>query len=565
MGAQAPYFYHNMTDKLKILMCSEASFLNSGFGTYAKELLSRLHNTNKYHIAEFASYGFVNDPRDKSISWTYYANAVKDTDPRHKEYAARGDNQFGRWRFEKVLLDFKPDIVIDIRDYWMSAYQELSPLRKYFHWILMPTVDSEPQQEDWIDTFISADAVFTYSDWGANVLKQQSSNSIKYINTASPGVDLNVFKVKDRQGIKKSFGFNEDDIIIGSVMRNQKRKLIPELFSSFRLLLDNLEQTNPDLGSKLYLYLHTSYPDMGWDIPELLKDNRLSNRVIFSYVCKNCHSVSCSVYSGVQTVCSKCLHKACNMPSVTEGFSSTDLSNMYNMFDLYVQYSICEGFGMPQVEAGACGVPIATVNYSAMCDIVKNLDAYPISIKTKFKELETKAMRVYPDNEHLAQIILDYIQLSDIEKSQIRNTTRKLTEKYYNWDHVTKVWETYFDELDNKGYRSNWNTKATYNLSINRSGNTDRKQNFEKLLTNCNNSFNNPDMIASSKILGMLKDADYGFSQNSPTQVIPFGYSNIEEYMQTLINNQNHAEKIKADNPSFDDDFIVYSRLKNQK
>lgn len=158
-------------EKLKVLMCSEASFLSSGFSIYAKEILSRLHATNKYEIAEFASYGAVNDPRDTQIKWKYYANIVSDKDPRHKEYASRTDNQFGRWRFEKVLLDFKPDVVIDVRDYWMSAYQGLSPLRKYFHWILMPTVDSEPQQETWLDTYLNADAIFTYSDWGADVLK----------------------------------------------------------------------------------------------------------------------------------------------------------------------------------------------------------------------------------------------------------------------------------------------------------------------------------------------------------------------------------------------------------
>ena len=125
-------------------MCSEASFINSGFGIYAKELLTRLYNSNKYNIAEFASYGFVNDPRDIGIPWTYYANAVKPEDPRHKEYTSRTDNQFGRWRFDKTVMDFRPDVVIDVRDYWMSYYQQLSPSRKHFHWILMPTVDSAP-------------------------------------------------------------------------------------------------------------------------------------------------------------------------------------------------------------------------------------------------------------------------------------------------------------------------------------------------------------------------------------------------------------------------------------
>ena len=64
-------------------MCSEASFISSGFGTYTKEILSRLYKTNKYNIAEFASYGMVNDSRDKSIDWTYYANAVNPNDSRH--------------------------------------------------------------------------------------------------------------------------------------------------------------------------------------------------------------------------------------------------------------------------------------------------------------------------------------------------------------------------------------------------------------------------------------------------------------------------------------------------
>jgi glycosyltransferase involved in cell wall biosynthesis len=550
-------------EKLKILMCSEASFLNSGFGTYTKELLARLHKTNKYTIAEFASYGFVNDPRDKDIDWIYYANAVKEGDPRYQEYTSRGDNQFGRWRFEKVLLDFRPDIVIDIRDYWMTAYQSKSPLRQHFYWILMPTVDSEPQQEDWIDTFLSANAIFTYSDWGAEVLSKQSSGKINYVGTASPGVDLNTFTIKDKEAIKHKFGLPNDSLIIGSVMRNQKRKLIPELFISFRKALDELQNTNPELGSKLFLYLHTSYPDMGWDIPELLKDNRLANKVLFSYICKNCKNVSCSVYNGVQTTCKKCMHKACSMPSVTEGFSSSDLSDVYNIFDLYVQYSICEGFGMPQVEAGACGVPIATVNYSAMCDIINKLQAYPINIKTKFKELETKAFRVYPDNDHLTSIILEFINLPEATRNNKRIETRKLTEKYYCWDQIAKKWENYFDLLDSHNYRANWNRES--NIIPNMPSNNNPKvSNLKFLAGACISNLKDGNKIGSCQMLNMLKDADYGFSQVGPTQIVPFGQNNIHEYVNQLISNNNAAEQARVKNIKFDEDFITYARLKNQ-
>jgi len=322
-------------------MCSEASFINSGFGKYAYEFLSRLHKTGKYDIAEFASYGFVNDPRDKNIDWTYYANAVRENDPRYQEYMSRTDNQFGRWRFEKVLLDFKPDVVCDVRDYWMTHYQPISPLRPYFHHVLMPTVDSAPQQEEWIDTFLSADAVFTYSDWGAEVLKNQSNNKINYIDTTTPGVNLDIFYMKDSKDLRSKFNIDQDAFVIGSVMRNQKRKLIPELFSSLKQLLSHLsQQNNPQ---KVYLYMHTTYPDMGWDIPELLNQYEVANHVLFTYLCKQCGNIEGSTFCGTQKICSKCLNKSSSFPSVSQGVSEDQLSDIYNLFDLYVQYAICLG------------------------------------------------------------------------------------------------------------------------------------------------------------------------------------------------------------------------------
>lgn len=543
-------------------MCSEASYINSGFGIYAKELLSRLHNSNKYEIAEFASYGFVNDPRDVSIHWKYYANAVRDNDPRHKEYTSRSDNQFGRWRFEKVLLDFKPDVVIDVRDYWMSSYQALSPLRKFFHWILMPTVDSSPQQEEWIDTFLSADAVFTYSDWGADVLKQQSSNKINYIDTVSPGVDVTTFKIKNRAEIKQSLDISADSIIIGSVMRNQKRKLIPELMSAFRLLLDRLENENFNLGKNIYLYLHTSYPDMGWDIPELLRQSRVSNKVLFTYVCKNCKNTQCSTFCGPQKVCSRCMNKSMTFPSVTDGVSSDVLSSIYNLFDLYVQYSICEGFGMPQVEAGACGVPIATVNYSAMCDVVNKLKAYPIKIKAFFKELETKALRVYPDNNDLVNYIIEFLKKPSPAREKDRYDIQNLTHQYYNWDVIAQKWERYLDQLDATGYRSNWSV-GSYQNTIQKKINPTPQTNFENLISICNNNFQNTEQIGSYKMLEILKNADYGFVQSGPTTMSAFDFTHVIDYVNTIINNNNQAQHTKEHNVQFDEDFIKYAHLKN--
>jgi glycosyltransferase involved in cell wall biosynthesis len=548
----------NNSDKLKVLMCSEASFLSSGFGTYTKELLSRLHKTQKYTIAEFASYGFVNDVRDRSIDWIYYANAVRDTDPRHKEYSSKPENQFGRWRFEKVLLDFKPDVVIDIRDYWMSAYQGLSPLRKYFHWILMPTVDSAPQQEDWIDTYLSADAVFSYSDWGGSVIKEQSNNKINYIGTASPGVNLDIFKIKDKTSIRNKYGIDPNWTIIGSVMRNQKRKLIPELFSTFRNVLNEIKETNPELGKNLYLYLHTSYPDMGWDIPELLKEHGIANKVLFSYICKSCGNLQCSTFVGPQKYCPKCYNKSCNMPSVTDGITQDQLSDVYNLFDLYVQYAICEGFGMPQVEAGACGIPVATVDYSAMSDIITKLEAYSIPIKTKFKELETKAYRVYPDNDALKDYIIRFIQTPESTRKDKGLRTRQLTEQHYCWDDIANIWDEYLSDLSSK-YRANWNINLP---TINTANNINAKSNLDRMLYYCSNYYGDATKIGSYKMLNILKEADYGFAQTGPTSIIPFSFKNIEDFFNTYATNNNISEQVRSSNKEFDEDFILYAKMK---
>jgi len=543
-------------------MVSEASFLSSGFGTYTKEILSRLHATGKYQIAEFACYGKVNDPKDISINWRYYANAVESNDPRHKQYNSSLENQFGRWRFERVLLDFQPDVVIDIRDYWMNSYQQFSPYRPYFHWILMPTVDSAPQQEEWIDTFMQADAIFTYSDFGRDTLMDQSGGKIKYIDTTSPGVDLKTFKPlqdTERSQIKQFFGL-EDAFIIGSIMRNQKRKLIPELFAAFKNLVNNLRQDNNPIADHLYLYTHTSYPDAGWDIPKLLKEYEVGSRVLFTYACKNCHYYEPSLFQHPIKHCKRCGQHSMSMPNVGNGLQTHHLNNIINLFDVYVQYAICEGFGMPQVEASSAGVPVMTVDYSAMSDIVKKINAYPIKVNQYFKELETKAIRVYPDNDSFVKHVIDYISLPDILKQQKRHETRRLTEKYYDWDIIAKKWESYLDSLQLTGLQGKWDRPlpAIENLS----SLSKEHASYDSIIRWVSNNMPHHPIASSMLLLNMVRDTDYGFTVNG-MNTQPYGLEEIKKTLESMVNNHNLAMQALANIDKLSkEDFIEYAHMK---
>lgn len=545
-------------------MVSEASFLNSGFGTYAKEILSRLHNTGKYEIAEFASYGKTNDPKDTSIKWKYYANAVDERDPRFQEYHSSSENQFGRWRFERVLLDFKPDVVFDVRDYWMSAYQQMSPLRPFFHWILMPTVDSEPQQEDWIDTFLHADAIFTYSDFGRDTILKQSNNKINYIDTTSPGVDLKTFApATNRKHIRNAMGLRDDMFIIGSVMRNQKRKLIPDLFYAIKKLLEKCEKNNNhSLGKNLYLYLHTSYPDAGWDIPQLLKEYKIGNRVLFTYNCKNCQFFYPSLFQHPACICPRCGQKSCTMPNVSGGVSSENLAIIMNTFDLYVQYAICEGFGMPQVEASACGVPLASVDYSAMNDVVNKVNGFPIKVGQYFKELETKAIRVYPNNNDFIKIIEEYYNLPDVLKEQKRFETRQLTEKYYNWDDIAKKWENYFDNIQLTGLQGKWDNTLPLLAEI-KDVPENLQNSYDFVTYLVSKHLPNHQIGTSSLMLNMIRDLEYGFIVNGYNTE---GYNNskVIDTLNTIIKNHNIAMTAKGMPEKLStEDFIQYAHMKD--
>jgi len=440
--------------KKRVLFVTECHNLASGFGTYAKQVLPRLAATNKYELAEFASYG--NTDKLGKIDWLYFCNSPA-TGEEQKQFDQNQANHFGFWRFDKVLLSFRPDIVLTYRDPWMDDWISRSPLRPYFHWIWMPTVDSAPQQRKWLQTFSECDALLAYSEFGEKTLREQSNNTLNVLGCASPAIDPSIYKPVPNKGAhKESFGLAPDSNIIGTVMRNQKRKLFMELMKSFRIFLDRAPAA---LAQKTFLYLHTSYPEpQGWNLSEGILEHGLVSKVLTTYICRHCNRFFVSIFQDAITGCKHCKNRSAVMPSVGNGLSIPDLIKIYNLLDLYVQYAICEGFGMPQVEAAACGVPVAAINYSAMADVIKFTKGYPINVKCFYRELETGADRAHPDNEHLANIILKHFSLPKNERDRKCFESRKGTMDRYDWNKTAKVWEKCIDSYEPVNLQGRWDS-----------------------------------------------------------------------------------------------------------
>lgn len=539
-----------MPRKKKILWVGEASFLNTGFAVYSKELLSRLHATGKYTIAELGIYGGVNDPRRFDIPWTYYGN-MPATPEEEQVYARDMTAQWGAQHFEEVLLDFKPDIVADCRDWWMLEFVERSPLRRCFHWVIMPTIDSAPQREQWNSTYLNADAVLAYSEFGRDTMLKETGGSVKFVGLAPPAADYEVWTPSpNRKQLREFMGLEQDINIVGTVMRNQKRKLYPELILAFKSFMEQ----HPALGKKTFLYCHTAFPDVGWDIPLLVKESGIGHKILFTYHCKECGYVFPSFFQDAVQCCPRCKKLAARLPTSDNGITNKQLADVVNTFDVYVQYSICEGFGMPQVEAAACGIPVMAVNYSAMESVVKNLKGIPIDVGTFFRECETHAYRAYPDSKDFIAKLARFLNKSEDQRLELSRTVYRNCRQHYSWDQTAKVWEKAIDSLPVLSPEQTWRSQPRLG---NPTAVPPEGLSNESFVRWCvANIWGELEKINSYVVLRMIRDLNYGHAPsagnifydeesavNSVSKFTPFTRETILNTVRNLASMKNISEQ----------------------
>ena len=531
--------------KKRILMVGEHHIAKSGFGLYTREILSRLHKTGKYDIAELSCFNSGKD--SKSVPWKVYPNATEGDKEATKIYNQDPANVFGKWRFDQIVLDFRPDIVFDIRDPWMLEYQSISLLRPYFHWVIAPTVDSTPQQMQWLQSFSTADVVLGHTDWAVDYLKQ-SRNTMNAITSVSDSVDTNVFRpINYSSTLNRAHHLiPKDAYVVGSVMRNQKRKLIPNLMGIVKQVRALTQKTN------VYLYLHTSYPERsGWDIPTLLQEYEAYNFVLFTYYCDRCSKVHSSTWKGAKAICPFCSNEAAHMPNVVKGLTDSQLKNVYNLFDLYIQYAICEGLGIPQLEAASCGVPICSVDYSAMSEVTDKLEADKISYAL-FKELDTGALRAIPNDSEAVVKIIQHMQ--DTKENKIRKKKlirEKIIEKY-SWDKTTDRYIDIFDALEPKNM---WNVPLSVNpsLKVNYSSNRQFVHDIVK------DVLQSPHLLKTPYIQTMVMNLNNGYA-NTGNSTVPYKIETAKANLEALLNHKVLLEKIRSKTIEDNSEFLKYGQ-----
>lgn len=106
-----------------------------------------------------------------------------------------------------------------------------------------------------------------------------------------------------------------------------------------------------------------------------------------------------------------------------------ELPSLYNLAEVFVYPSLYEGFGLPVLEAMACGIPVITSQVSSMPEIVGNagLLVDPRSVE----ELATALARVLTDGE-----LRQRMRKQGLERSQV-----------FSWDRTARETLRVYEEL----------------------------------------------------------------------------------------------------------------------
>lgn len=424
----------------KVLLVNEASTFNSGLGKYGYNLLKRLKERG-YKVAELAFGKNVNPPDDGHITWPVYYNNVSQHDSRFKKMSDDPENMWGKWRFDRTCLHFKPDYVLSFSDPWHSRFILLAPSRRYFRYIAMPTADTYPLKLRHYGSYTNPDRLITYSDWAKDFINKHWPGLVK--QSAKYGVDpTHYYPLKNKNLVKKNMGLDPNKVIIGMIAKNQPRKLIAELIFTFK----EVAKRNPNV----MLYLHTSYPDkMGWDIPVILNQADIADKVLLTYTCGACGNFYPSIYKGEVAYCRACKTERAAIKSHAFQIPDNNMNIIMNLFDIYIQYASSEGAGMPVAEAAYCGLPTVVVKTTAMKDYENTLNSYMIDAKEHYTYTE-HGFRGLPINSQCADILTE-LSLKPMELLRVEGGKNlSLAHKNYDWDKTTQVWIDTIESIEPK-------------------------------------------------------------------------------------------------------------------
>ena len=248
----------------------------------------------------------------------------------------RGPDALAHW-----VREWDPDVIITLADVWdldPQWWADCTKGRLLLNWTPVERFPAPVGTSEWAKTEIGITLPMSW--WGQHILADEGIMCLPHIPHSvaahyTPGPKK-----------KELFGFPEDKYIFGVVAMNSQapvaRKAFPEILLAWLDLPEHIRENSA-------LYIHTAATQLmgGIDLVAVIKSLGLE------------------------------IGKDVMFPSLDvlyTGLDDTQMVELYRCFDVLLAPSMGEGFGIPVIEAQACGVPAAVTNFSAQPELLPTFE-----------------------------------------------------------------------------------------------------------------------------------------------------------------------------------------------
>lgn len=434
---------------LRILWGSEQPTRPTGYGVVSREFIKRL--AKRGHEVFVMGWEYNGEPIQHEEGWTLV----------HAGLQGQGNDPVNGQAniLDYSLATIKPDVYFSLTDIWNTPSMVRSCNMQGIPHVSYLPIDGSPFSYQWKDIIAMTHTPLWMSQFGIQQFEEfiarYNSEGEAHESLRDPfldrfmheptdvlyhGVDTEVFtpvSQEQKEAWRAELGVGHWEFIFISVGRNGNRKQQPRLLEAFSLMLDSLPEED---RHKYGMIMHTGDPSNvrslgGWNLPLMVKEMGLEGNVTFSDMSSN----------------------------PIHGLTREQMAKLYQVGDCHVLATAGEGFGIPTVEAMACGLPVILPDNSTARELVgkKHLSRGILVKNDTYITGPTQGVKLSVVSISDLSVQMSQIVAWTKKRKTMSKRAREWVVKNCDWEVLTDKLEQILIEVKDKAHPHGNNTKVS--------------------------------------------------------------------------------------------------------